>query len=42
MVEYLILVGLISLVALVGFRRFGEHVEQKLEAQAGTSSTTTG
>ena len=36
MVEYIILVGVIALLAIVAFRFFGQSVSQKISQQAGT------
>jgi pilus assembly protein Flp/PilA len=33
MVEYIILVGLIALAGIAGFRAFGSNVTQKIQAQ---------
>ena len=35
LVEYIILVGVIALIALVGFRLFGTTVNTKINTQAG-------
>ena len=36
MVEYVILVGVIAILALAAFKTFGGSVQQKIQAQAGT------
>lgn len=38
LVEYIILVGVIALIALAGFRSFGKAVDKKVQDQAGTVS----
>lgn len=35
MVEYIILVGVIALIALAGFKMFGNKVQAKIQEQAG-------
>lgn len=35
LVEYILLVGLIAIVAMVGFQKFGKSVNDKIESQAG-------
>jgi len=35
LVEYIILVGVIALIALAGFKIFGSTVSQKINTQAG-------
>ena len=35
MVEYIIVVGLIALIAIVGFSTFGSDVKAKIEEQSG-------
>lgn len=35
MVEYIIVVGLVALIAIVGFTTFGGDVKTKIEEQAG-------
>jgi len=35
LVEYIILVGVIALIAIAGFKIFGEKVDQKVQDQAG-------
>ena len=35
LVEYIILVGVIALIALAGFRVFGNAVNSKIQSQAG-------
>jgi Flp pilus assembly pilin Flp len=35
LVEYIILVGVIALVALIGFKTFGTSVKSKINDQAG-------
>ena len=39
LVEYIILVGVISLIALAGFKLFGKNVDQKVQDQAGKVSS---
>ena len=39
MTEYIILVGVIALLALGAFQLFGESVKAKIEAQTGTVDT---
>ncbi len=34
LVEYIILVGVVALIAIAGFSFFGEEVEKKVDAQA--------
>ncbi len=34
LVEYIILVGVIALIAIAGFKIFGEKVDQKVQEQA--------
>ena len=36
MVEYIILVGVIALIAIAGFKLFGSKVQDKIEQQAGS------
>lgn len=36
MVEYIILVGVIALIAIAGFKMFGGKVQEKIEQQAGS------
>ena len=36
MVEYIILVGVIALIAIAGFKMFGSKVQGKIEEQAGS------
>ena len=36
LVEYIILVGVIALIALAGFKMFGTQVQTKIQTQAGT------
>jgi pilus assembly protein Flp/PilA len=38
LVEYIILVGVIALIALAGFKIFGKNVDQKIQDQAGKVS----
>lgn len=38
LVEYIILVGVIALIALAGFKTFGKNVDQKIQDQAGKVS----
>jgi len=35
LVEYIILVGVIALIAIAGFKIFGEKVDEKVQEQAG-------
>ena len=35
LVEYIILVGVVALIALIGFRLFGTTVQNKIQTQAG-------
>ncbi len=35
MVEYIIIVGLVALIAIVGFSTFGGDVKKKIEEQSG-------
>ncbi len=35
LVEYIILVGVIALIAIAGFKVFGEKVDKKVQEQAG-------
>jgi pilus assembly protein Flp/PilA len=35
LVEYILLVGLIAIVAMVGFQKFGKSVNDKVKSQAG-------
>lgn len=34
MVEYIIMVGLVALIALIGFKMFGEKVQKKIQDQS--------
>jgi Flp pilus assembly pilin Flp len=36
MVEYIILVGVIALIAIAGFKMFGSKVQDKIQEQAGS------
>ena len=36
MVEYIILVGVVALIALAGFKIFGQQVNSKINSQANT------
>ncbi len=36
LVEYIILVGVIALIAIAGFKLFGQKVQAKVEEQAGS------
>ena len=36
LVEYIILVGVIALIAIAGFKMFGTKVQEKVEQQAGS------
>ena len=36
LVEYIILVGVIALIAIVGFKKFGGEVRGKVDEQAGS------
>ncbi len=36
LVEYIILVGVIALIAIVGFKKFGGNVRAKIDEQAGS------
>lgn len=36
LVEYIILVGIIALIALAGYRAFGESVTERIETQAAS------
>jgi len=36
LVEYMMLVGLIAIVAMVGFQKFGKTVDKKISDQGGT------
>jgi len=35
LVEYIILVGVVALIALVGFKLFGQKVDAKIKEQSG-------
>jgi Flp pilus assembly pilin Flp len=39
LVEYIILVGVVALIALAGFKIFGNKVRQKIDNQANTVET---
>jgi len=41
-VEYMIVVGLIALIAIAGFTTFGKSVQDKIDAQAKTVGTIGG
>jgi len=36
LVEYIILVGVVALIALAGFKVFGQKVDAKIQQQSGT------
>jgi pilus assembly protein Flp/PilA len=36
LVEYIILVGVVALIALAGFKIFGQKVDAKIQQQSGT------
>ena len=36
LVEYILLVGLVAIVAMAGFKTFGDKVKSKIEGQANT------
>jgi len=38
LLEYVILVGVVALIALAGFKIFGKNVDQKIQDQAGKVS----
>lgn len=42
LVEYIILVGVVALIALAGFKLFGDNVTQKVEQQAGSVGAING
>ena len=42
MVEYIIMVGLIAIIAMVGFRFFGTAINQKIQQQGNTVDSVTG
>ena len=42
MVEYIILVGVIALIAIAGFKAFGNRVNDKVNEQAGSVSGING
>jgi pilus assembly protein Flp/PilA len=42
LVEYIILVGVIALIAIVGFKKFGGSVRAKVDEQAGSVSGING
>jgi pilus assembly protein Flp/PilA len=42
MVEYIIMVGLIAIIAMVGFRFFGTQINQKINQQGNTVDSVTG
>ena len=42
LVEYIILVGVIALIALAGFKAFGNRVNDKVNEQAGSVSGING
>ena len=42
MVEYIIMVGLIAIIAMAGFRYFGTQIQQKINQQGQTVNGVTG
>lgn len=42
LVEYIILVGVIALIAIAGFKAFGNRVNDKVNEQAGSVSSING
>jgi Flp pilus assembly pilin Flp len=42
MVEYIIMVGLIAIIAMAGFRFFGSNINQKINQQGQTVNGVTG
>ena len=42
MVEYIILVGVVAIIAMAGFKFFGSSVTNKINQQAGTVDGITG
>ncbi len=42
LVEYVILVGVIALIAIAGFKAFGNNVRAKVDEQAGSVSAING
>ena len=42
MVEYIIMVGLIAIIAMAGFRFFGTQIDQKIDQQGNTVDSVTG
>ncbi|MCL2450857.1 MAG: hypothetical protein FWD17_18085 [Polyangiaceae bacterium] len=42
MVEYIIMVGLIALIAMAGFRIFGTQINNKINQQGNTVNTVQG
>jgi Flp pilus assembly pilin Flp len=42
LVEYIILVGVIALIAIAGFKAFGNNVRAKVDEQAGSVSGING
>ena len=42
LVEYIILVGVIALIAIAGFKIFGSAVEAKIDEQAGSVGSING
>jgi pilus assembly protein Flp/PilA len=42
MVEYIILVGVVAIAALAGFKTFGSQVRAKIDQQADTVQTVQG
>ncbi len=42
LVEYIILVGVIALIAIAGFKTFGSNVRAKVDEQAGSVSGING
>ena len=42
MVEYIILVGMVALIAFAGFKYFGSQVQTKINQQGGSVSNVNG
>jgi Flp pilus assembly pilin Flp len=42
MVEYIIMVGLVAIIAMVGFKYFGSAINQKINQQGATVDSVTG
>ncbi len=42
MVEYIILVGMVALIAFAGFKYFGSQVQQKINQQGGAVNGVNG